>query len=108
MTAASSSIRPELKSGMAEGGLRRWVRSYLAEILFIPEPEVELDRTLDSYGLDSIEAVLMAGDLEEELGIEIDPAAFLQYPTIEAMVAALERGEGLQQIVGPWRTLIAP
>ena len=74
------------------------MRDYLAEVLNIPEAEVELDRTLDSYGLDSIEAVLMAGGLEEELGFEIDPAAFLQYPTIEAMVAALEHGEGIQQL----------
>ena len=86
-------------SPMTEGGLRKWVRDYLADVLGIPEPEVELDRTLDSYGLDSIEAVLMAGGLEDFLGVEIDPAAFLQYPTIEAMVGALEQGEGLQQLV---------
>ena len=79
---------------MAESDLRKWVRAYLAEVLDAPEIEMELDRTLDSYGLDSIEAVLMAGALEEDLGFEIDPAAFLQYPTIEAMVVALEQGEG--------------
>jgi len=84
---------------MAETRLRRWVRDYLATTLGIPESEVELDRTLDSYGLDSIEAVLMAGGLEEELDVEIDPAAFLQYRTIEEMVAALEHGERLQQLI---------
>ncbi len=86
-------------SAPADGELRKWVRDYLADVLGIPEPEVELDRTLDSYGLDSIEAVLMAGGLEDFLGLEIDPAAFLQYPTIEAMVAALEHGEGIQQLL---------
>ncbi|MEO8926164.1 MAG: acyl carrier protein [Caulobacteraceae bacterium] len=83
---------------MADIQIRKWVRDYLAEVLTIPEAEVELDRTLESYGLDSIEAVLMAGGLEEELGFEIDPAAFLQYPTIEAMVVALEQGEGLEPL----------
>lgn len=90
---------PEANTGSSESHLRRWVRGYLARVIGIPEPEVELERTLDSYGLDSIEAVLMAGGLEEELGVEVDPAAFLQFPTIEAMVAALEHGEGLQQLV---------
>lgn len=83
---------------MAEIQIRKWVRDYLANVLELPESEVELDRTLDSYGLDSVEAVLMAGGLEEELGFDIDPAAFLQYPTIEAMVAALEHDEGIQQL----------
>ena len=78
----------------AGGELRGWVRRYLAEVLGIPEKQVELARTLESYGLDSIEAVLMAGALEDELGFEVDPAAFLQYPTIEAMVAAVEHGGG--------------
>jgi acyl carrier protein len=85
---------------VAEREIRKWVREYLADVLGIPEPEVELDRTLESYGLDSIEAVLMAGGLEEELGFEIDPAAFLQYPTIETMVAALEHGELLPSSAG--------
>ncbi|HEV2362703.1 MAG TPA: acyl carrier protein [Caulobacteraceae bacterium] len=75
---------------MAEGTIRGWVRQYLAEVLGIPASEVRLDCTLETYGLDSVEAVLMAGALEEELAYEIDPAAFLQFPTIESMVAALE------------------
>ncbi|MGI8840517.1 MAG: acyl carrier protein [Caulobacteraceae bacterium] len=79
---------------MADGDIRLWVRRYLAGVLGLPEPAIELDRTLEAYGLDSIEAVLMAGALEDELGFEVDPAAFLQFPTIEAMVAALESGEG--------------
>ena len=79
---------------MTGSEIRQWIRAYLAGVLGIPEAEVALDRTLDDYGLDSIEGVLMAGDLENELGFEVDPAAFLQYPTIEAMVMALERGDG--------------
>ncbi len=91
---------------MAESRIRQWVRRYLAGVLKIPE--VELDRSLEAYGLDSLEAVLMAGALEDELGLEIDPAAFLQYPTIEAMVAALERGEGIEQPAPSGATASAP
>jgi acyl carrier protein len=84
---------------VAEGDIRGWVRRYLAGVLGIDEARVELDRTLEAYGLDSIEAVLMAGALEDELGFEVDPAAFLQFPTIEAMVAALESGEGQRLLI---------
>lgn len=84
---------------MIEAEIRSWVRQYLARILGVPERDIKLDCTLDAYGLDSVEAVLMAGELEDALGVEIDPAAFLQFPTIEGMVAALERGDGLQQLL---------
>ncbi len=93
-----------MNQALADSELRGWVRRYLAEVLGIPEKEVELDRTLESYGLDSIEAVLMAGALEDELSFEIDPAAFLQYPTIEAMVAAVEhdgRGATTEEFDAP-------
>lgn len=86
---------------MTTSKLRIWTIDYLAGALGIPADSVELDRTLDSYGLDSVEAVLMAGALEESLGVEVDPAAFLQYPTIEAMVSALENKAAFSALADP-------
>ncbi len=84
---------------MRDSDVRAWVVAYLARVLGLPQTNIDLDCTLDAYGLDLVEAVLMAGELEDALGAEIDPAAFLQYPTLEAMVAALESGEGRQQLL---------
>jgi acyl carrier protein len=69
--------------------LRAWVRGHLGRVLGIAPDLIALDRTLADYGLDSVDAVLMAGELEEAFGIEIDPAGFIQFDTIEAMVLAL-------------------
>ena len=69
--------------------LRAWVRSHLGRVLGMAPEQVGLDRTLADYGLDSVDAVLMAGELEEAFGVEIDPAGFIQFDTIEAMVLAL-------------------
>lgn len=69
--------------------LSDWVRRHLSGVLGIAPEHVVLDRTLAEYGLDSVDAVLMAGELEEAFGIEIDPAGFIQFDTIEAMVVAL-------------------
>jgi acyl carrier protein len=71
--------------------IRTWVRRYLAELLGIPLPEVRLDCPLSHYGLSSVDAVRMGGELEDQLNIEIDPAAFLRLPTVEHMIEALER-----------------
>lgn len=76
---------------MNDHAIRKWVCDHLGNVLGVPAQEVDLKRTLESYGLDSVEAVLMAGALEDEFHLQIDPAGFLQYPNLEAMVVALEQ-----------------
>lgn len=77
---------------MTEDGLRHWVRNHLASLLGVSPDSILLDRSLADYGLDSVDAVLMAGELEEALGIEIDPASFLQFDTFEQMIVAVAPG----------------
>jgi acyl carrier protein len=86
---------------MNSNEIRTWVGNYLANVLGVPAADVRLDCTLNDYGLDSVEAVLMAGALEDELELQVDPAAFLQFPTIEAMVAAVESRGAAALLSGP-------
>jgi acyl carrier protein len=79
---------------MPESEIRAWVRGHLAKLLGVPAESIRLEKELGSYGLDSVDVVLMAAELEEAFGLEIDPAGFLQYATIEAMVASLEQRPG--------------
>lgn len=72
-----------------EAALREWLTALLARTLGLAPEEVALDRSLDDYGLDSIDAVLIGGELEEKFGVEIDPAAFLRFATFEEMVVGL-------------------
>jgi acyl carrier protein len=69
--------------------LRSWVRQQLAQRLGRSSEDIVLDKSIEDFGLDSIDAVELAGELEQALGIEIDPAAFLNNPTLEASIAAL-------------------
>jgi len=50
---------------------------------------VAADRNLAEYGLDSIVALTIAGDLEEELGIELPPTLLWDYPTINDLAGYL-------------------
>ena len=72
-----------------EEKLRDWVCQYLARLLGQSPQTIALDCTLADYGLDSVDSIIMAGELEFAFDLEIDPATFLQYDTIEAMVVAL-------------------
>ncbi|GAC1305147.1 MAG: acyl carrier protein [Steroidobacteraceae bacterium] len=66
--------------------LRDWVRGHLGRLLGMAPEAIALDRKLSDYGLDSVDGILMAGELEDRFSVEVDPAIFLQCPNFEAMV----------------------
>ncbi|MYV71894.1 acyl carrier protein [Streptomyces sp. WAC08241] len=49
------------------------------------------DTPLSEYGLDSVYALSVAADLEDLLGIAIDPTVLWDNPTLNALCAAVER-----------------
>jgi acyl carrier protein len=57
---------------------RRWAKAYLGHLIGRAEGEIDLFRPFSDYGLDSMDAVVMAGEMEEHFAAEIDPALFLQ------------------------------
>ena len=49
-------------------------------------------RGFADYGLDSMDAVLMAGEMEAHFGIDIDPALFLRAEPIGVLIAEFSSG----------------
>lgn len=72
------------------GEIQTWMATYVAELLNIHPDEVEISLPFDRYGLDSSAAVGMTGDLEDWIGIELDPTLLYDYPTITALAQHLE------------------
>lgn len=79
---ASSNVKKQMPTA-AE--IQAWVVSYLAELLEIDADEVDTTISFDRYGLDSSVAVGLTGDLEDWLGIRLDPTLLYDYPTVEAL-----------------------
>ncbi len=52
------------------------VVALLAECLKVETTEIDLEKQLTSYGLDSIDAVTMVGDIEDWLEIELPSTLF--------------------------------
>ena len=75
---------------------RLWACAYLAHLLDRPAAEIDLFRPLSEYGLDSVDAVVMAGEMEDHFGVEIDPATFLREATLGELISELKplTGEG--------------
>ena len=66
-----------------------WLISQFADWLEVPVEELEPRRPISSYGLDSISAVTLSVQLEEELGVELDTAVLWERPTLESLAEHL-------------------
>ena len=52
------------------------------------------DAPLSKYGLQSIDAVILAMEIEEEVGVELPPTLLWEYNTVNECAAYLRRGTG--------------
>jgi acyl carrier protein len=70
--------------------IQEWLVNYLAKHLGIEDAStLNVTTQFDRYGLSSVAAVGMAGELEDWLGISIDPTLSYDFPTIEALAGHL-------------------
>jgi amino acid adenylation domain-containing protein len=69
--------------------IQAWLVSDLARRLNVPPEEIDIREPFSRYGLDSIGAVGLSGDLEKWLGRRLDPTLAWDYPSVDALAAHL-------------------
>ncbi|MET8690805.1 acyl carrier protein [Streptomyces sp. NPDC004732] len=69
--------------------LRGWLTARLAVYLARPESSIDHDTPLAHYGMDSVWALSLCGDLEEEKDLIVDPTLVWDHPTVTDIVAHL-------------------
>ena len=69
--------------------LQTWLQTHVAELLDRKPDEIDIDRPLGEQGLDSVDAVGLTGELEDLLGLELDPTLAFEHPSISALVKHL-------------------
>lgn len=69
--------------------IREWLQGELAMRLAVPVASIDPDENLDSYSLDSSEAVELTLALEGWLEIELDPALLWERQTVNEIVRAV-------------------
>jgi len=72
-----------------EVGVRRFLVTEIAGRLGLPEPEVDVHRPLEEYGLQSRDAVELSGMLEDLLDRPLEPTLVFRHPTIAGIAAFL-------------------
>ena len=66
-----------------------WLAAYVAKALKLDAAGVDRDTRLFDMGMTSRQSVLMAGDLEDWLGVTLAPDVAWDHPTIHALAALL-------------------
>jgi acyl carrier protein len=65
--------------------IQDWFTHTLAKITNSAPEDIDATVPFDSFGLDSVAAVGLTGELEDWLGCSVDPMAVYDYPTIELL-----------------------
>jgi acyl carrier protein len=65
--------------------IQTWLMSEIAQQLNIELDEIDVTERLDSYGLDSAQAIMMANKAEKLLGFKLSPLLLWHYPTIASL-----------------------
>ncbi|GAA6619604.1 acyl carrier protein [Scytonema sp. NUACC26] len=69
--------------------IQTWLVSRLAEQLEIDSNKIDVAIPFERYGVDSLIAISLTGDLEQWLGCELDPTLLYDYPTVKALAQHL-------------------
>lgn len=62
--------------------VQEWLVEKVAYKLGVPQSEVNPDQYFDEFDLDSTEALVLSGELENWLGFELETTALWYHPTI--------------------------
>ncbi|WP_319773430.1 acyl carrier protein [Breoghania sp.] len=68
-----------------------FVRTELARRLKLPVEKIDSSSQFIDLGLQSIDAVMMCGEVEDHFQIELDPSAIFQFETVGSFVDEVVR-----------------
>jgi acyl carrier protein len=76
-------------AGFAVADLCNWVVARVATYVERPATEIDPNVPLAEYGMDSVYALGLCGDIEVDFGLDVDPTLAWQYPTAIAIAGYL-------------------
>ena len=86
-TTAKASDRDEI-----EVKIRQWLSAWLITRVGIDPSQISDDKNFDQYGLDSLTAVELSGELEDWSGVQLTPNNAWENPTIHLMAKIVTDG----------------
>ncbi|MFE5301366.1 alpha/beta fold hydrolase [Streptomyces sp. NPDC056632] len=100
-TITPSGPRPEQRPAVSSEDIVAFLSKRLAHELGIPMEEIHPDHPLDSYGLTSLSAAVLQGELSDWLGYRVPHHLLLASPTLSVVASELAAPAGLSTTAGP-------
>ena len=72
-----------------EAEIQAWLIANIAALVEIDPKDIDMTKPLEYYGMDSMQAMHLSGDLEEWIGRTLSPTVVWDYPTIELLARHL-------------------
>jgi len=76
-----------------EPEIQAWLIANISAIVEIEPKDIDITKPLEYYGMDSMQAMHLSGDLAEWLGRQLSPTVVWDYPTIELLANHLAKNE---------------
>lgn len=73
------------KKSLTAAEIQAWLLSNLAEVIKTETDQIDVEQPLDTYGLDSTQAMLLVTKAEKMLGFKVAPTLLWHYPTIASL-----------------------
>jgi acyl carrier protein len=71
--------------------LERWLAQLVALAVDLDPGKIDVEARLDRYGIDSAAAIGLTDELEQRLGVPLEPTLLYDYPTIRSLSGFLTR-----------------
>lgn len=75
--------------GPRESEFRGWLLDRLGQYLRRPGAEIDTRVPFAEYGIDSVAALSLFGDIEDDFGLYLEPTVAWDYPTVDALARHL-------------------
>ena len=81
------------KNNISQLEIQDWLVSQIAELAQISKEEINVSEPIENYGLDSMQAVVISGELGKWLNRELPPTLVWEFSTIELISLRLADNE---------------
>jgi acyl carrier protein len=81
----------EMTKHMSEMELKEFLTGRISSVLRVKNKDMDPDKPFAQYGLESIDSVILAMEIEEEIGIPLEPTLLWEHNTINLCASLLHK-----------------
>lgn len=96
------------QNAATEETIQSWLQERLGALLGVEPGRIDIDQPFSEFGLSSVDAVSLSGELAEIVDCELAPTIVYDYPTIARLAAYLATPEAVPADVAEWSASAAP